>query len=152
MTEYHYNECGLNNVVIYGLEFVLDDEGDEIITIPHVNELHRVIACGIVSHKHGMSADELRFLRTEMGYTQAELAGLVHHERQSIGRWERGEFPIDSAAEAIIRRLAIEKLELALEQGIDELSRSSVPTVPLQRINIGASNDNGQTEYQLIVA
>lgn len=153
MGTHHYTECGLQNVFIDGLEFVVDDDGDEIITIPAVNKLHGVIALGIVSHKHGMSGDELRFLRTEMGYTQAELAELVHHDKQSIGRWERGEFDLDSAAEAIIRRLAIEKLGLEVDSGIDELSRRSIPTVQPQPINIRKvecnDNDGG---YELLAA
>jgi len=143
MSIHHYIESGLKNVYIDGLEFVTDDDGDKIITIPAVNELHRVIALGIVSHQHGISAEELRFLRTEMGYTQAELAALVHHDRQSVGRWERGEFDIDSSAETIIRRLAIEKLELSPEVGMEELSRRSVPTVKSQTIQIQHSNDDG---------
>jgi transcriptional regulator with XRE-family HTH domain len=60
-----------------------------------------------------MTGPELRFIRTEMGMTQAELAKVVHHDAQSVGRWERNEFPIDQTAEALIRLLAIEKLELA---------------------------------------
>ncbi|MBN9036187.1 helix-turn-helix domain-containing protein [Novosphingobium sp. SCN 63-17] len=150
MSTHHYTESGLQNVFIDGLDFVIDDDGDEIITIPAVNELHHVIALGIISHKHGMSGDELRFLRTEMGYTQAELAELVHHDKQSIGRWERGEYEIDSTAEAIIRRLAIEKLNLNTDSGIDELSRRSIPTVQPQPINIRRANDNGG--YQLMAA
>lgn len=150
MSSHHYTECGLQNVVIEGLEFIVDDEGDEIITIPAINELHHMIAKGIVSHEHGISGDELRFLRTEMGYTQSELAELVHHEKQSIGRWEREEFDIDGTAEAIIRRLAIEKLSLDLDPGMDELSRRSVPSAQTQPITIKKSNDNG--EYELLIA
>lgn len=150
MSNHHYIECGLKNVFIDGLEVVIDDDGDEIITIPAVNELHRVIAVGIISHSHGISADELRFLRTEMGYTQSELGALVHHDKQSIGRWERSEFDIDSSAEAIIRRLAIEKLALGATPGMDELSRRSIPTVRAQPINIKKTNDN--RAYELIAA
>lgn len=150
MANYHYTECGLHNVYIDGLEFVIDDDGDEIITIPAINELHKCIALGIVSHKHGMSGDELRFLRTEMGLTQAELATLVHHERQSIGRWERAEFEIDSSAEVIIRRLAIEKLSLNSTVSMDDLSRYCIPTVSTQPINIKMANDNG--DYELMAA
>lgn len=153
MPNHHYTECGLQNVFIDGLEYVIDDDGDEIITIPAINELHRIIALGIVSHKHSMSGDELRFLRSEMGYTQSELAALVHHDRQSIGRWERSEFEMEGSAEAIIRRLAIEILQLNITDGIDELSRYCVPTALTQPINIkmDATNDNGQ-HYELMAA
>lgn len=150
MSIHHYTECGLTNVYIEGLEIVVDDDGDEIITVPAINALHLVIAHGIISHQHGMSGEELRFLRTEMGYTQAELGALVHHDKQSVGRWERGEFDFDSSAEAIIRRLAVEKLGLGDAPGIDELSRRSVPTARTQPINIKKANDNAA--YELVAA
>ena len=148
MNKHHYTECGLQNVFIEGLEIVVDDEGDEIITIPAVNELHHVIALGIVSHEQGITGDELRFLRSEMGYTQAELADLVHHDKQSVGRWERSEYDIDSSAETIIRRLAIEKLSLEVKSGVDELSRMSTPSLQTQTINIMKTNDNGEYKLQ----
>lgn len=110
VVEHHYTECGLMNVFISGIEVQTDDDGDEVIIVPAVNELHHVIATGIVNHPKGISGDELRFLRTEMGLTQSELSGLVHRDKQSIGRWERGEVEIDSPSETLIRRLAIEKL------------------------------------------
>lgn len=151
MNSHHYTECGLNNVFIDGLDAFRDDDGEEVITVPAVNELHYVIALGIVSHEHGISGDELRFLRTEMGFTQAELGTLVHHDKQSVGRWERGEFEIDGAAETIIRRLAIEILELQIEVEMEDLSRRSVPTAKSQPINIRMTNDNGP-EYALTAA
>ncbi len=150
--EHHYTECGLNNVYIGGIEVQIDDDGDEVITIPFINELHRVIAAGIVSHEKGISGDELRFLRSEMGLTQAELADLVHREKISVGRWERGEVAIDSSAEAVIRRYAIEKLELPVQMGMDELSRRSVPTLDHQTISIEKQTGNDNQPYALTAA
>lgn len=152
MPIHHYIECGLENVFIDGLEFVIDDDGDEIITIPAVNELHEKIALGIVSHKAGISGDELRFLRTEMGYTQAQLADLVHHDRQSIGRWERSEYAIEGSAEAIIRRLAIEKLGLSSKEGMDNLSKYCIPSSLLQRIDIKVGHNDNKAHYELVAA
>ncbi|MFJ6323835.1 MULTISPECIES: helix-turn-helix domain-containing protein [unclassified Rhizobium] len=149
--DHHYTESGLQNVVISGILVEVDDEGDEIITIPHVNELHQMIALGIVTHPKGISGDELRFLRTEMGLTQAEMAQLVHRDKQSIGRWERAEVEIDSTAEAIVRRLAIETLGLPADLGMAELSRRSVPTAESQRIQIAKTESDTQP-YELIAA
>jgi DNA-binding transcriptional regulator YiaG len=151
MSDHHYTESGLSNVYISGIAVELDDDGDEIITVPAINELHRVIALGIVNHNKGMSGDELRFLRSEMGLTQAELAETVHRDKQSIGRWERGEVELDSSAEALIRRLAIEKLKLPTDAGIDELSRRSIPTVETQTINIRKVEQNSH-QYELMAA
>lgn len=150
-SSHHYTECGLLNVYIEGIAVEVDDDGDEIITIPAVNELHHTIALGIVRHEKGISGDELRFLRTEMGLTQAEMANLVHRDKQSIGRWERDEIEIDSASEALIRRMAIEKLRLPFDAGIDDLSRRSVPTVDEQPIKIQKVNDDNRP-YELLAA
>lgn len=141
MADHHYTECGLQNVYISGINRMLDDDGDEVIQILAVNSLHKVIAEGIVSHRKGMHGFELRFLRSEMGYTQSELAALVHRDKQSIGRWERSETEIDSIAEAVIRKLAIEKLLLRVELGMEQLSRRSVPTAEVQLINITVGVD-----------
>lgn len=148
MTAYHYTECGLINVFIEGLKPVTDVDGDESIEVPAINGLHFAIAEAIVKHEKGISGGELRFLRSEMGYTQAELASIVHVDKQTIGRWERGEFSIEGPAETVIRRLAIEKLVLHYEEGLEKLARSSVSTATPQPINIKA-HDGG---YQLQAA
>ena len=156
MIDHHYTECGLPNVIISGLHNEVDDGGDAIITIPAINELHRVIAEGIVRHDNGMSGDELRFLRTEMGLTQAELARLVHRDKQSIGRWERSEVELDSSAEVIIRMMAIEKLKLKVNLDVEEIALSTIPTVEEQPINIravaGDDPASTTTRYELEAA
>jgi transcriptional regulator with XRE-family HTH domain len=84
-----------------------------------------------------MTGPELRFIRTEMGMTQAELAKVVHHDAQSVGRWERNEFPIDQTAEALIRLLAIEKLELTVDgKTVSELSERCLPSAASKQIVI----------------
>ena len=140
MTAYHYRECGLSNVFIHGLQSFQDDEGDEVIQIPAINDLHREISRGIVGHRGGISPEELRFLRTEVGLTQSELAMLVHCDRQTIGRWERGETPIDQRAEVILRQHVVDVLGLEHEGGVAALARRSVPTAQTQPIEIEAAN------------
>ncbi|MDP2409982.1 MAG: helix-turn-helix transcriptional regulator [Pseudolabrys sp.] len=133
---YHYMECGLDNVTVEGIQS-RDDGADATVTIRNVNGLHRAIAEAIVAHKAGISGKELRFLRTEMGMTQAELAKIVHHDTQSIGRWERGEFPIEPNADALIRLLAVERLKLTADvDGVESLSGRCVPTATPQQIVI----------------
>jgi DNA-binding transcriptional regulator YiaG len=138
---YRYTECGLDNVLIEGMPPCKDDDGDDVITISNVNGLHLAIASGIVEHDSGMTGSELRFLRTEMGMTQAELAKVVHHDAQSVGRWERAEVPIDATAETVIRMLATERLELDVERlTIDEVSARCVPSATPQQIVIDGSD------------
>jgi DNA-binding transcriptional regulator YiaG len=122
-----------------------DDDGDEVVEIPNINDLHCAIASGIVLHEQGMSGAELRFLRSEMGLMQVELATLLHKDKQTVGRWERAESEIDGTSETIIRKLAIEKLGLDISDGIDVLSRKSIATAQDQTISIVAND----TSYSL---
>jgi DNA-binding transcriptional regulator YiaG len=137
MEAYHYTESGLDNVLIYGMMPCIDDDGDEVVTIPNIVGLHRTIAEQIVEHQAGMSGKELRFLRTEMGMTQAELAKVVHHDAQSVARWEKSECPLDPVAEALIRLLAIQRLRLKVDLGtIEELSERCITAAKPQPILI----------------
>lgn len=146
---FRYDACGLDNVEIAGLEFVIDDDGDECIRIPRINELHKLLVRMIVSREKGMSGKELRFLRTEMGMTQAELAKIVKRDVQSIGRWERGENPIEPNAELIIRLLVAEKLELHLNEDVATMSAWCVTPAGTQPLIVDASDPD---EYKPLAA
>ncbi len=67
LIDHRYDECGLDNVILKGLPVVVDDDGEEVITIPNVNMLHRVLAATVASKETGLQPKELRFLRTELG-------------------------------------------------------------------------------------
>lgn len=140
MNEYRYTECGLDHVIIKGIDFLADDAGEACITIPNVNGLHQAIACGIIRRPSGMSGRELRFLRTEMGMTQAELADMVHRENIAVSRWERGERPIDSNAEALIRLYAAEKLNLPTEADVRTIAGWCIPSAETPPIIIDGSD------------
>ena len=140
MDEYRYTECGLDNVIIKGAHFLSDDAGETCITIPNVNGLHQAIACGIIRRQSGMSGRELRFLRTAMGMTQAELAAMVHRENIAVSRWERGECPIDSNAEAVIRIYAAQKLDLPAGADVRTIAGWCVHTADTPPIIIDGSD------------
>lgn len=141
MLSYRYVECGLDNVIIHGVNFVTDDAGEQVVTIRNVDGLHRAIATAIVKKPIGMTGKELRFLRTEMGMTQAELAAIVHREALAISRWERGEVEqIDTNAEALIRLHAREVLGLPVEATIKQIAGWSVPAAITPLIEIAAES------------
>jgi transcriptional regulator with XRE-family HTH domain len=139
---HHYTECGLDNVWIEGIQTVTDDDGDEVLSIPRINDLHHVIAEGIIGRDGAMDGKELRFLRTEMGLTQAELGQILQKEALTIGRWERGENPIDPNAETIIRLIAKERLAIKLDLPTEELSRFSLPAATPRPITIDGHDPN----------
>jgi DNA-binding transcriptional regulator YiaG len=140
MADYRYTECGLDNVMISGMNILVDDAGDEVYCIKNVTGLHKVIAHAIIARPHGITPDELRFLRTEMGLTQAELAQIVKKDGQTIGRWERGEKPIDENAEVVIRMVAAEKLGIDPQMTVEEMAARCIPSATFEIIEIDGSN------------
>lgn len=114
--DYHYTECGLPNVWIQGIR-ELDDDGEETIRISNVHGLHKLIAEGILGSDGCLTGPELRYLRSEMSMTQAQLGSLLHRERLTVSRWERGESTMDGSAEALLRIYTTIKLGLG---GVDD--------------------------------
>lgn len=107
---YNYSECGISNVMIYGIKPCVDDKGETVIRIKNIEGLHRAIAQAVIQKKGRMTAEELRFLRTEMEETQSVLAKIIGYERLQIARWEKGECSIPQVVDMLMRTLAIQKL------------------------------------------
>jgi DNA-binding transcriptional regulator YiaG len=149
MATYRYTECGLDNVIIHGAEFIVDDDGEKVVSIPNINGLHRAIVESILLRQASISGRELRFIRTEMGLTQAELAAIVHREPLAVSRWERGECPIDNNIEAILRLVAMERLDIDTGHTVQELTGWCVPKAAEPPINIDGHNPE---KYQPMAA
>ena len=139
MKPYNYSECGIKNVLIHGVSPVIDDEGDEVICIKNIKDLHRAIAQAVVTKKGGMTAEELIFLRTEMGETQEAFAKTIGYERLQITRWESGEVKIPKAIDMLIRVLAVQKI---LKNEIDlEVTSQKITEKADKNLNIEATDN-----------
>ncbi|BDW99951.1 helix-turn-helix domain-containing protein [Maricaulis maris] len=136
---YRYDECGLDNVILEDFPVQMDEAGDEVITIPNVNVLHQVLVSAVAHKEGGLNPKEIRFLRSEMGMSQAELAKLIGRDGQTIGRWERGETNIDQTAEIVLRMKAIEFTGWA-GLPIDELASRTVYSAEQKPIVIDAAD------------
>ena len=138
--DYRYDECGLDNVILVGLDTCEDDDGEAVITIRNINILHRAITEGIARKPSGITGRELRFLRTELGLTQAELATVVSKDAQTVGRWERSEWPIDPTAETVIRVMALQHVDATTLPAIEEMAGWSVASAGEPPIMIDATD------------
>lgn len=147
--DYRYTESGLDNVIIKGVEMVTHEDGTEQVCISKIHELHRAIAHSLITRETGISAKELKFLRSEIGMTQEQLAEILKVNRVTISRWESGKEHIDSNAEFVVRRLAAELLEIDLEMTVEEMAKSCVWKVKVPVIAIDGSNPE---KYELLAA
>lgn len=146
---YKYSECGLDDVIIEGLEVVLDDAGEEVYCIPNLPSLHRAIAQSIIGRDSGLSGKELRFLRTEMGLSQAELGDVLGVSRATINRWEQGRSDIDGNAQVVIRLVASERLGITPELSVEEMTKRSISSAEANPIRIDGSDPS---DYRPIAA
>jgi transcriptional regulator with XRE-family HTH domain len=138
---YRYTESGLDNVFVEGVSFVTDDAVEGVIVVPNIAGLHAAIAEGIVVKPSSLTGKELRFLRTEMGLTQAGLAALIHREPLAVSRWERGEVAeIDANAEIVIRLHAIEALGLAIRVSVKDVAEMVAPSASTPPLRIDGSD------------
>ena len=119
---YRYTECGLDNVQIKGVTVVTDDAGNEVYCLPQVQSLHKAIAHEIVAKESSIDGKEIRFLRTEMGMTQEELAKVLGVARNTVVRWEKNKPRIDAAAEVVVRMLSMERLDLDVEMTVESMA------------------------------
>ena len=148
-TYYHYTESGLDNVFIEIDAVIKDNAGEETIMIPGINELHRAIANAIVDSEDLMDGKEIRFLRTEMGLTQAELAKLLHRNSQAVARWEKGQQDVDPSLDVLIRQIAAERLGLKIMKTIELLSHERTRTADITPIRIKYRKKSGRHDYSL---
>jgi putative transcriptional regulator len=86
---YHYRECGLRNVWLANGYDEHETPYGPGIAIHDLTGLHRAIAHGLVTKNGKLTGAELRFLRQEMGLSQAKLAAMLGNEAQTIALWEK---------------------------------------------------------------
>src|SRR5216683_6433207 len=108
---YHYKECGLDNIYLAnGFAFVERPSGREV-RIKDIEGLHEAIGKTLINEKRDLSGKEIKFLRQEMLMSQALLAKLLDVAEQTVHRWEANKTDIPRAAETLIRVLYREHIK-----------------------------------------
>jgi DNA-binding transcriptional regulator YiaG len=86
----HYTACGLDDVYLVNGFTRETVEGEQFTTIEDMDSLWKAIALHLVTKRKVLAPKEIRFLRTQMDVTQAELAARLRVSDQTIARWEKG--------------------------------------------------------------
>jgi len=103
---YHYTESGLQNIWLRnGYKKHRTSYGSGV-SILDVANLHKAIGCALATRPY-LTGAELRFLRKEMGLSQAGLARLTGTSEQNVSLWERrGKMP--RAADRLVKLIYVE--------------------------------------------
>lgn len=105
---YHYTECGLDDVyLVSGYDREETPYGNAV-SVKNADGLHVAIGVYLATEEKALSGKELRFLRKEMGLTQAELGQYVGLDPQTVARWEKDQYPITGAADLVVRLLYLD--------------------------------------------
>lgn len=138
---YHYVESGLDNVfLLNGVSETMTDYGP-MVHIENINGLHRAIGLHIVEKDEPMSGPECRFLRRQMGLSQAELATDLGVSDQTVANYEKENTRL-GPADALMRAcylLAVLPAETRVEAVRSVLrpaprQRKRLPDVPRRRL------------------
>lgn len=101
---HRFKESGLDNVILNGVKHfrclkcgeVLFDYGD-------INQLNRLIADTLLRKKEILSGNEIRFLRTYIGYSGEMFARIIGIDKTSLSRLENGRAKISSQVNMSVR-------------------------------------------------
>jgi transcriptional regulator with XRE-family HTH domain len=87
---YAYREIGLGNIVLLNGVTTTQTPYGPMTHIESIHGLHRAIGLAIAETSAPMSGAEFRFLRKQLGLTQAELAARMQVTDQTIANYEKG--------------------------------------------------------------
>jgi DNA-binding transcriptional regulator YiaG len=102
MMDYHYTECGLDNVWLANGFAVKETPYGTGVSVECADELHELLGLDLVSKKGPLTGKEFRFLRTLLGLSQSSVAEMHGVSEQTVSLWERGR-PLPQANDRLIR-------------------------------------------------
>ncbi|MBI4703207.1 MAG: helix-turn-helix domain-containing protein [Deltaproteobacteria bacterium] len=104
--------------------------GEEAVSIPDAEALHRAIARYIVASRRPLFAGEIRFLRKLLGWTAAELGREMGLDEKTISRWENRKKAMGTVADRLLRMIVRDR---ALDRGEPDLVGAVFPDILRER-------------------
>jgi putative zinc finger/helix-turn-helix YgiT family protein len=104
--DHRYKECGLPHVTLIGIKIGRCSQCSNYeITIPHIEELHRLIAKALIEKPNRLSGSEVRFLRKSLGLSGSDFAKRIGVAQETVSRWENDAAAIGGSADRLLRFL-----------------------------------------------
>lgn len=103
---YHYRECGLNNVILAGITVRTCPEcGSLVPKIPKMEALHDCIAHALVKKEERLTHAEIVFLRKSLGWSGTDFADNLHCDKSQVSKWENGRVVMSKQNELLFREI-----------------------------------------------
>lgn len=122
----HYTACGLDDIYLVNGFTRETIDGEQYTTIEDMDNLWKAIARYVITEKKVLAPKEIKYLRGQMGLTQAELGAFLRVTDQTVARWEKGKGDaIPGPADSMIRVLYL-SCERAQPEGGKALDKLTV--------------------------
>lgn len=104
---------GLNVVVVDAARRIVDDDGEEYISVPMIEELAQAAAVARCLLPVRIKGGEMKAIRKIADMTARELAGRLGEKTapETVSRWESGAQPIGGYVEKVFRLVICEELK-----------------------------------------
>lgn len=133
--DHHYKECGLKDVTLCNVPSTnCSDCGEQTVLFGNIDQLHGLIAKSILTKKTLLLKEELRFLRSYIGYKSNMFAKILELTKEHYSRLENGGANITPQLDRLVRFAVLPKLpapdrnydlhDQILTEGIDSKSTS----------------------------
>ena len=145
---YRYDESGLKKVTLVGIEVSRCPRcGNYEVSIPHMEDLHRLIARAVIEKTTRLTSEEVRFLRKSLGWSGVDFARNMGVTEETVSRWENGAIPIGPQADRLLR-LMVAQGRLTTTYPTERLSQINPKKATPARLEIEARDD----QWELVAA
>lgn len=108
LENYHYRECGLDNVTLVDLNVRKCPEcGNIMPLIPNIEGLHDALARVIINKNCALTPTEIVFLRKSLGWSGTDFAKNMHCDKPQVSKWEHGTVTMSKPYDLLLREMVV---------------------------------------------
>jgi putative zinc finger/helix-turn-helix YgiT family protein len=130
---FKYAASGLPGITLVGVEVSrCPNCGAFEVSIPHIEELHRLLAHEVAARTERLASEEIRFLRKWLGWSGVDFAAHMGVDPATVSRWENDSLQMGGSAERLLR-LMVATREPIQSYSLDMLKQiSDTKATPLR--------------------
>ena len=131
---------GLPGVTLLGVEVSHCPVcGDREIAIPCIEALHRALALALVGKHARLTPEEVRFLRTYLGWSGRDFARMMGVDPSTVSRWEKDQ-PMGEIADRLLRAYVLLRRPVD-SYPVDQLGDVAVSDPAPLRVTLRSARD-----------
>lgn len=116
---YHYTDCGLDNIYIYGMpQYNCPKCGEIYVSIPKIKQLHQVIGMSLCCQEERFIGKEIRFLRKELRLKAIDFAKVLSIDPATLSRYENEHESPGEQTEKLIRSTYLHAVGTSLAEPV----------------------------------